>query len=109
MNLLLYYFYQYVPQQQVPPAIISTNGIYMFILLLIVAAMFGLYLRSVAELRKVYNERLADKDKIIDKLELMVTQRDGTLEEVLNRITPLLRESTGMVKTLYTFITSQNK
>lgn len=71
--------------------------------------MFGLYLRSVSELRKVYNARLADKDKIIERLEINLTQRDDTLREVLDRITPLLRESTGMVKTLYNFITSQNK
>lgn len=72
-----------------------------FFLSLFVGLIIYLYVKTLGDLKRSFHDRLEDKDKIIQRLEIIISQRDEVQEQLLRRITDVVQESTKMVKHVY--------
>lgn len=65
------------------------------------ASVFGLYLKTKNEITAIYDLRIADRDKIIEDLKRQIQTLEGDKSKLLLEVKPALDSSNQVLKTIW--------
>lgn len=85
----------------IPPG--DENGFLIWtigVLVAVVGSVFGLYLKSIQQIKETNELRIADRDKILDEKENTIKQLRLEKDKLLHEILPSLTASNTIGKTL---------